>query len=438
MNEAGTAQIRAYSVPCGGATPPATTKAVTFTAPGDDLVGTAYVTCGGGDSPKYPVADSLSPVDTEAAVKSFSFAFTSTLSCGNGGNATVITTVSNGLYQSSLTDANATQTFDSTDKPPAPAIAAPVNNANFGAGSKIAYNGSAYDAEEGALSGTSLTWYLDNAQIGTGKVLDLTAPSAGNHIVKLVATDGAGSAFKEVTIHVDGAPPLLALSPGASAGSTASENVTASDADSGLANVFCSVDNLSATLTPALTGPGPYSGSFTYSSGIIHQLSCTALDRAGNQTTVNAISQFAPASVSCVGAPGRTVLQPVNPDGSSVFKKGGSTVPVKFRVCDAARNSIGPSQVVDFQRATPPAGCTVTPTPAAARVPVLCKKETGLVGGVDEAVISTNPDTSFRWSSADQSWVFNLATSNLAAGSKYTYYIPLIDDTNIFFTFGVK
>jgi hypothetical protein len=436
MNEAGTAQIRAYSVPCGGATPPATTKAVTFTAPGDDLVGTAYVTCGG-DSPKYPVADSLSPVDTEAAVKSFSFAFTSTLSCGNGGNATVITTVSNGLYQSSLTDANATQTFDSTDKPPAPAIAAPVNNANFGAGSKIAYNGSAYDAEEGALPGTSLAWYLDDAQIGTGKVLDLTAPSAGNHIVKLVATDGAGSAFKEVTIHVDGAPPLLALSPGASAGSTATENVTASDADSGLANVFCSVDDLSATLTPALTGPGPYSGSFTYSSGIIHQLSCTALDRAGNQTTVNAISQFAPASVSCVGAPGRTVLQPVNPDGSSVFKKGGSTVPVKFRVCDAAGNSIGPSQVVDFQRATPPAGCTATPSPAPARVPVLCKKEPG-VGSVDEAVISSNPDTAFRWSSADQMWIFNLSTSNLAAGSKYTYYIPLIDDTNIFFTFGVK
>jgi hypothetical protein len=436
MNEAGTAVIRAYSVPCGGATPPATTKAVTFTASGDDLVGTAYVTCGG-ESPKYPVADSLSPVDTEAAVKSFSFAFTSTLSCGNGGTATVITTVSNGLYQSSLTDGNATKTFDSTDKPPAPAIAAPVNNASFGAGSKIAYNGSAFDAEEGALPAANLTWFLDGTQVGTGKVLDLPAPSAGDHTVKLVATDTAGTAFKEVTIHVDGAAPVLALSPGASAGSTASEIVTASDADSGLANVFCSVDDLAATLTPALTGSGPYSGSFTYSSGIIHQLSCTALDRAGNQTTVNAISQFAPASVSCVGSPGRTVLQPVNPDGSSVFKKGGSTVPVKFRVCDAGGNSIGPSQVVDFQRATPPADCTATPTPSAARVPVLCKRETG-VGAVDEAVVSTNADTSFRWSSADQMWIFNLATSNLAAGSKYTYYIPLIDDTNIFFTFGVK
>jgi hypothetical protein len=258
--------------------------------------------------------------------------------------------------------------------------------------------------------------------------------------VRLVATDTAGSAFKEVTIHVDGAAPLLALSPGASAGSTASEKVTASDADSGLANVFCSVDDLSATLTPALTGPGPYSGSFTYSSGIIHQLSCTALDRAGNQTTVNAISQFAPAAVSCVGAPGRTVLQPVNPDGSSVFKRG-NTVPVKFRVCDAGGNSIGPSQVVDFQRATPPSDGTSCDQPSASptsfRVPVFCRRRPG-VSGVDEAVNSTNADTSFRWSSADRSWVFNLSTNNLVSGFKYTYYIPLIDDTNIFFTFGVK
>ncbi|MDP9223445.1 MAG: hypothetical protein M3P18_06240, partial [Actinomycetota bacterium] len=55
MNQAqtgSTPEIRAYSVPCGTAAPPATTTAVTFTATGGDLVGTAYVTCGG-DSPKY-------------------------------------------------------------------------------------------------------------------------------------------------------------------------------------------------------------------------------------------------------------------------------------------------------------------------------------------------------------------------------------------------
>src|SRR5213078_2039518 len=47
----------------------------------------------------------------------------------------------------------------------------------------------------------------------------------------------------------------------------------------------------------------------------------------------------------CLGSPGHAILQPINADGTSVFKQG-STVPAKFRVCDAAGNSIGTSGVV--------------------------------------------------------------------------------------------
>ena len=51
----------------------------------------------------------------------------------------------------------------------------------------------------------------------------------------------------------------------------------------------------------------------------------------------------------CLGSPGHQVLQPLNIDGTSVVKKG-STVPVKFRVCDANGNSIGtPGVVTNFQ-----------------------------------------------------------------------------------------
>jgi hypothetical protein len=53
-------------------------------------------------------------------------------------------------------------------------------------------------------------------------------------------------------------------------------------------------------------------------------------------------------------------------------------------------------------------------------------------------VVSTTPDTSFRWSSTDQQWIYNLNTSNLTSGTKYTLVIPLNDNTFIFFTFGVK
>jgi hypothetical protein len=127
---------------------------------------------------------------------------------------------------------------------------------------------------------------------------------------------------------------------------------------------------------------------------------------------------------TCGSDAGRTVLQPVNPDGSSVFKKG-STVPVKFRVCDANGNSIGPSTAFPS---------VVTGTPAA---PVLVSKTNG-TGGVDEAVYSTTPDTSFRWDSSAQQWIYNQNTGNLVSGIKYTYSIPLNDGTSITYTFAVR
>lgn len=126
------------------------------------------------------------------------------------------------------------------------------------------------------------------------------------------------------------------------------------------------------------------------------------------------------ATGTCAGAAGRTVLQPVNADGSSVFKKG-STVPVKFRVCDANGVSIGTAGVV-------------TGSPAA---PVLVSKSTG-AGGVDESVYSTTPDTSFRWDPSAQQWIYNQATSNLTSGVAYTYKIPLNDGTWITYRFSIR
>jgi hypothetical protein len=438
---AGTPQIRAYSVPCAAASGPV----ATFTASGNNLVGTAYVTCGG-DSPLYPVADSLSPADTDAAVKSFSFAFGPTLACGNGAPQ-IVTAVSNGVFQSSLSDSDATTPISSSAKNPIATINAPVNNTYHSVGSKVRLNGSGFDYEDGAIPGANLAWSIDGNGFGPpGSSLEYTA-AAGDHTVTLVATDssGAQSAPASVTIHVDGTPPLLTLAPGATAGS---ELVSASDnaaGDSGLASLFCSTNGIPATLTPPFA-PGPtYSGSFSYSAATIQQLSCTAYDRAGNETTVNTISQYQPAGQDCGGFPGKTILQPMNPDNSSVFKKG-STVPVKFTVCDGT-GPVGPSAVVDVARMPPPvipaafggdgtARCPETPpTPLRTGVPVLCKVSGGS-GSVDEVVFSNTPDTMFRFSAPQ--WVFNLATDNLASARTYTYYVPLNDDTNIFFQFGLK
>jgi hypothetical protein len=432
----GTPQIRAYSVPCAGAQP-SDAKTVTFTATGSNLVGTAYVTCGG-SSPKYPVADSLSPAATEDAVSTFTFAFSPTLSCANG-TPTIITTVSDGIHQSSLSGSNASTTITSPPKDPIPSIDSPSSNELYAGGSKIALNGSAFDYSDGVLSGDRLAWTIDGNPAGTGTAVDVAAPGAGEHTVTLTATNSAGrSSSASVTIHVDGTPPVLMLTP---AGDGATANVSASDnaaGDSGLANVFCSNNNVPAALTPAFT-PGPtYSGTLSYST--IQQLSCTAYDRAGNEATANIMSEFGSASQNCGGVPGRTVLQPINPDNSSVFKKG-SIVPVKFTVC-LGGTPVGPTPVVTSAREFPPdipqallggtcSALAVTPPPGS---PVLCKIGASS-GSIDEAVYSNTPDTAFRWSPPQ--WVFNLGTSNLAAGT-YIYYIPLIDGTNIFFKFGLK
>ncbi len=145
----------------------------------------------------------------------------------------------------------------------------------------------------------------------------------------------------------------------------------------------------------------------------------SAADLAGNTTVMNNAYnvQYAPAGTVCLGSPGHAVLQPVNPDGSSVFKQG-STVPVKLRVCDANGVSIGtPGTVIG--------------------APILVGKSTG-AGGVDETVISTTPDTAFRWDPTAQQWIFNQSTKNLVSGTKYTYSINVNDGTSIPYVFGVR
>jgi hypothetical protein len=122
----------------------------------------------------------------------------------------------------------------------------------------------------------------------------------------------------------------------------------------------------------------------------------------------------------CNGAPGRQMLQPINFTGSSVFpKKGGSTVPAKFRVCGNDGVSIGPTPVVkNF---------------------VLYGVLNGTTVDVNEAPVeSTNNDTAFRWSASDAQWIFNISTKDLAAGKTYVYRVYLHDGTYIQFQFGLK
>ena len=123
----------------------------------------------------------------------------------------------------------------------------------------------------------------------------------------------------------------------------------------------------------------------------------------------------------CLGSPGHAILQPINTDGTSVFKLG-STVPTKFRVCDANGVSVGTSDVVAAYGLI-----------AAANTPNIT---------VAEDVYSTTPDTTFRWDPTDQQWIFNQSTKNNstmnAKGVTYFLAIKLGDGSYIYFQYGLK
>lgn len=120
----------------------------------------------------------------------------------------------------------------------------------------------------------------------------------------------------------------------------------------------------------------------------------------------------------CASDVGHAIRQPINLDGSSVFKQK-STVPAKFAVCDANGNSIGTPGVVFAFRLVQTASGTVVST-------------------VDEDVDSTTPDTAFRWDPTGQQWIFNMNTKSQSANMTYVYLITLNDGSSIQFQFGLR
>jgi hypothetical protein len=170
--------------------------------------------------------------------------------------------------------------------------------------------------------------------------------------------------------------------------------------------------NLDVPVLLSTTATGAIEGQFPI-------IASQASDANYSITFVPGTLTVRPATVTpglCLGAPDRQVLSPVNPDGSSIVKRG-STLPVKFRACDTQGQSIAtPGLVQSFQ---------------------LIQVLTADPGGVNESVPSTTPDTSFRWSAADQLWIFNLKMDQ-PARQKYRYRITLADQTVITFEVSVK
>jgi hypothetical protein len=144
----------------------------------------------------------------------------------------------------------------------------------------------------------------------------------------------------------------------------------------------------------------------------------SAVDAVGNasSSSVNYSVIYAPSG-TCYGDLEHQILQPINADGTSVWKQG-RTVPAKFRVCDANGVSVG--------------------TPGVVSSFFLTQVISGAATVVNETVSSTTPDTAFRWDATNQQWIFNISTTNLAANKTYVYSITLNDGTTIGFQFGLR
>jgi hypothetical protein len=188
---------------------------------------------------------------------------------------------------------------------------------------------------------------------------------------------------------------------------------------------------------PALTA--------TYSGFVLGQtpasltgtLTCTTtsttLTAVGNfpitcsgQTSTNYAITFVPGTLSvlyasgglCKGAAGHAILAPILAAGTSSFLQG-TTVPARFRVCDANGVSQGtPGVVASF---------------------FLVKIITGTATTTVHQVPLGAPGFVFNTSPAQLRWEFNsITTSNLPKGSTYGYQIGLNDGTSITFQFAVR
>lgn len=235
----------------------------------------------------------------------------------------------------------------------------------------------------------------------------------GNQAVEFGSVDQVGNAeapLRFQTFKVDATPPDTAITSPTDGGvyvlNTALVSTYAcTDTTSGLASCSGSVPSGAPLSTAAV-------GSF--------DLTVNAADNAGNSVAAKStyLVQYGPAGTLCLGQAGHTILQPINGDGSSVFRQG-STVPVKFRVCDGQGVAIGtPGVVSNFSL-----------------VQVL---STTSSQNVNEAPDSATPDNAFRWDPTNQQWIFNLETRALSAGQTYIYRISLNDGTKIQFQFGLR
>jgi hypothetical protein len=183
---------------------------------------------------------------------------------------------------------------------------------------------------------------------------------------------------------------------------------------------FSGFKNSETLATSGVTGASSLTTTATATSPVGNYPIVAAL---GTLTATNYTFGFTNGALTITYEPpgvfgGHQIRPPISLSGSSVFKQG-STVPAKFAVFDANGVSIGTPGVVSSFQLVQIINGTV-------------------VDYVTDAVDSTTSDSSFRWDTTSQQWIFNISTTALTANTTYVYWITLNDGTTIQFQFGLK
>jgi hypothetical protein len=172
-----------------------------------DARATFYWDCGG---VKYPIKVGVPPTsfDSAGGTAHFDLSTDTSSNCETAGTGTISVLVDDGFTQTPFTEV-ANAVVEADDQTPVAAIAAPLPGAEPLQFESITLWGSGHDAEEGALTGTKLTWSSPTLFTGTrtGEKVLLTPPASGwtpgTYLIRLTAADSDGNPSAEVTTSVE-------------------------------------------------------------------------------------------------------------------------------------------------------------------------------------------------------------------------------------------
>ena len=247
--------------------------------------------------------------------------------------------------------------------------------------------------EATSAAGAEVTWTAPTASGRTGETRSVScSPMSGSWFglgtttVSCTASDGTGNTSAAQTFDVtvrDTTAPTLDNMP-------ANQSLTATSANGAVAT-WTAPTASDAVDANATTTCSPASGD-TFALGNT-TVSCTASDASGNESAAQSFTVNVTYAAS--GA-----LQPINANGSSIFKLG-STVPVKFQLT----------------------GDSAGITNAIANIKV-ARVTTGIAGTESEATTSTAASTgsAFRYDSTSNQYIYNWGTKGMAEG---TYQIRI-------------